>query len=260
MHALEISNLKAGYGKKVILQDLSIQNIQRGQIVALVGPNAAGKSTLLKSIAGVIPKTKGEILLGNENLLTLSLQKKSALVGYMPQHLPGNVELTVFESLVSALKASPLDHVNGQIPEVKQRALDVLEELGILHLAMEALHSLSGGQKQTVSLAQAIVRFPKLLLLDEPTSALDLQHQVMVMKSVRNYAAAGNIVLMVIHDLNLAAKWSDRLIILSHGKVYADGTPGEVATVEMLKEVYGVDARIEFCSKGNLQILVDDYA
>lgn len=162
------------------------------------------------------------------------------------------------ESLISALKSSPWDYKDSEMPEAREMALDVMEEAGILHLAMESLNTLSGGQKQMVSLAQAMVRAPKVLLLDEPTSALDLHHQVNVLKLVRKYADEGNIVLMVIHDLNLAVRWSDRLIILSQGSVHSDGSPKTVTTREMLKTVYGVEARVEFCSKGCLQVMVDN--
>ena len=257
MNSLTISDLKVGYSKKIVLNGFFVEKISGGKIVALVGPNAAGKSTLLKAIAAVIP-AKGKVSLNQENLLSLSLQKRSSLVGYMPQHLPNNVELSVLESLISSLKASPLDHAGSQILEVRDRALDVLEEMGVVHLAMEPLDALSGGQKQMVSLAQAIVRSPSVLLLDEPTSALDLQHQITVMKLVRKYAAQGNIVIMVVHDINLAARWADRLIILHKGEIYSDGHPREVATRDMLKDVYKVDARVELCSKGSLQILVDN--
>lgn len=250
--ALHISGLYAGYPGKPVLESLTLAGISGGELTALAGPNAAGKSTLLKSIATIIP-AKGIIRLNEEDLLRLSLSRRSLKTGYMPQYLQADVALTVFESLMAALKTMPA--TTGMMH--RQQALAVLEDTNLTALAMEPLDSLSGGQRQLVSLAQAIVRRPKLLLLDEPTSALDLRHQVAVMYLIRQYAAAGNIVIMVLHDLNLAARHADRIVVLNQGKIYAEGTPEHVITPRMLQEVYGVSGRVEQCSKGKLITIID---
>lgn len=252
---LHIKNLSAGYPKKRIFQNFNVADVPAGSIVALVGPNAAGKSTLLKSIAALI-NTEGEINFEEQNLIHISQAERAKIVGYMPQHQNTTVELTVLEALITALKVSPLDH-NDHSSETRIKALDVLEQLDLMHIALEPLCDLSGGQRQMASLAQAIVRRPKILLLDEPTSALDLNHQVTVMKMVKEYADKGNIVIMVLHDLNLAARWADILVILNHAQIYSTGHAADVITPQMLKEVYQVEARVELCSNGFLQIMVD---
>jgi iron complex transport system ATP-binding protein len=246
---MNIKNLSAGYPKKRIFENFNVADIEIGSI------NAAGKSTLLKSIASLI-HAQGEINLGDQNLIHLSQETRSQIVGYMPQHQRTDIELTVLEALITALKVSPLDH-NDNSAQTRAKAFELLEQMDLIDIALEPLSSLSGGQRQMASLAQAIVRNPKVLLLDEPTSALDLNHQITVMKMIKQYASKGNIVVMVLHDLNLAARWADILVILSNAKIYSSGKAFAVITPTMLKEVYEVDARVEKCSNGYLQIMVD---
>ena len=136
----------------------------------------------------------------------------------MPQTLPQRVALTVLEAVIAALRASPLADRDRPADERATRAVAVLERVGIADLALEPLDHLSGGQRQLASLAQAIVREPAVLLLDEPTSALDLRHQVVVMTLVREFAAEGRIVIVVVHDLSLAARWADQVVVLEQGR------------------------------------------
>nr|WP_163502124.1 ABC transporter ATP-binding protein [Halomonas socia] len=253
---LVISHLAAGYRNKPVLRDLSLAPIEPGKVTALVGPNAAGKSTLLRSLAGLVV-AKGAVRLGGLDLNTLTLAERARHVAYMPQSLPQNAELTVLEGVIGALKASPLADFDGSGPAARRRAVGVLDRLGVLDLAMEDIGRLSGGQRQLASLAQAMVRAPNLLLLDEPTSALDLRHQLDVMTVVRALAREGRIVVVVLHDLTLAASWADRLVVLDHGTVAAEGTPDQALSPSILNAVYGVEARVERCSRGRLHVMVD---
>lgn len=254
--ALHIKNITAGYrGKPGVLAHLEAAPFFPGGAYALIGPNAAGKTTLLRCIAGLL-QARGEVWFGNENILHLSLKRRASMISYMPQHLPQDVDLIVIESLISALKASPFDQVSAKLNTVKSKAFDLLEQMDIADLALEPLNQLSGGQRQLISLAQSIIRQPAALLLDEPTSALDLQHQVAVMKLVRAYAQKGNIVIMVLHDINLASRWADEITILHKGKIAAQGKPHAVLTPQLLKSVYEVDAAVESFSNGVIQISV----
>lgn len=254
--ALTISNLSAGYRNKPVLRDLTLAPLAPGNVTALVGPNAAGKSTLLRSLAGLVP-ARGSIRLGDLDLGRLGLADRAQRVSYMPQTLPQNAELTVLEGVIGALKASPLADFDGSGPETRRHAVDVLDRLGILDLAMEGIGRLSGGQRQLASLAQAIARAPHLLLLDEPTSALDLRHQLDVMTIVQALAREGRIVVVVLHDLTLAATWADHLVVLDRGAVAAEGPPERALSPSILSSVYGVEARVERCSHGRLHIMVD---
>lgn len=250
--ALTITELKVHCRGTQILHGIDLPAIAPGTLVALVGPNGAGKSTLLRSLAGLLP-TSGSLHLGDLDLLRCSRRDRAQQLGFMPQQLPDGIAMSVLETLLGALHAGQM----GQTPDAVQRAHGVLEHLGIVHLAMRPLEQLSGGQRQLVSLAQAMIREPSLLLLDEPTSALDLHHQNRVMGIVRGLADQGRIVVVVLHDLALAARWADRLVVLANGRVQASGSPKQTLTPTLLADVYKVDARVETCSRGHLQIAVD---
>ncbi len=255
--ALSIARLSAGYGPRKVLRDLSLDALRPGTVTALVGPNAAGKSTLLRAMAGLV-KADGAVHYGETDLMRLSIAERSRLVGFMPQSLPTGASLTVLESVLTALMAFRHGAQGGA--SAREQAFAVLERLAIADLAMSPLDSLSGGQRQMVGLAQAIARRPKILLLDEPTSALDLARQHQVMAMVRAVAQEGRIVVAVLHDLALAAQWADHVVMLDHGTVHVAGRPEEAITPAALRAIYGIDARVERCSQGRLQIMTDGLA
>jgi len=241
---LAVRDLVAGYAQRPVIRGLSIEAIRAGHVCALVGPNGAGKSTLLRALAGLMP-VQGSIQLDGQELVTASQRERARRVTFMPQTLPQRVGLTVFEAMLSALRASPLEDVSfSETRALHERIMATLHRVGIAALAMRPLDHLSGGERQLASLAQSVVREPAVLLLDEPTSALDLRHQVSVMSLVRDLAADGRIVLAVLHDLNLAAAWADQLVVLHDGRVAAAGPPAEALTSEMLARVYGVRAEV----------------
>ena len=254
--SLTITGLTAGYGARKVVRDLSLGPIEPGQITALVGPNGAGKSTLLRALAGLLPAT-GSLKLGDRELLALPLRDRSTIVTFMPQTLPQRVGLTVLEGVISALRASPLAAQTESGRAIERRAIATLERVGIGDLALSTLDHLSGGERQLASLAQAIAREPALLLLDEPTSALDLRHQVVVMGLVHQLAEEGRIVVVVLHDLNLAVRWAGQVVVLDQGRAVAVGSAAEAITPEVLGRVYGVDARIEPIGNGRSQVVVE---
>lgn len=255
-HALKIDRLSVGYGRGTVVKDLTLRALEPGTVTALVGPNAAGKSTLLRALAGLL-RSDGEVHLGGLDLGALDLAERARHVAFMPQAMPAGISLSVMEAVVTSLRATPAfeDRMSGA--KAHRRALAVLSRFGILDLAMEPLDRLSGGQRQLASLAQAAVREPALLLLDEPTSALDPRHQLRVMGVVRDMAREGRVVVVVLHDLSLAAQFADRLVVLSDGTLAAEGPCDRTLTPEMLRQVYGVEARVERCSRGRMQVMID---
>jgi len=257
MTELRISGLSAGYDGADIVHGIGFGPLAPGDILSLIGPNAAGKTTLLRAMAGLLP-ARGSVSLGGRELLGRSLAEQARFVTYMPQTLPQRVGLTVLEAVLGALRASPVEGPPLSDAEMLDRAMDVLERVGIAPIAMTGLNHLSGGQRQLASLAQALVRGPRVLLLDEPISALDLNYQLRVMKLVRDLARErGMIVIMVLHDLAIAARWSNKVMVLSRGAIAAYGAPEEAITPPLLAEIYRVVARVQKDESG-LHVMVDD--
>jgi len=253
---LRLKHFSAGYPKRKVIDDLNVPELPQGKITVLLGPNGCGKSTLLRALAG-LGKGQGELWLNGEELMSQPFVRRAQRVVYLPQSLPAGVHLHVLESIIVAQRASGGLHSASSEAEI----MHLLEQLGIAHLAMRYLDQLSGGQKQLVGLAQSLIRRPELLLLDEPLSALDLNYQFHVMDLVRRETRLRNIVtVVVVHDINIALRHADHALMLKDGNLLADGEPSQVITPETLAQVYGVRGRIEHCSRGMPQVMIDGLA
>lgn len=253
---LAINALQVGYGPKIILDQIDISPIPKGQVVSLLGANGCGKSTLLKCLAGLIAPKKGEILLNHQDLSKQNFEQRAQHVVYLPQSLPASVHLRVFESVLVAANAT-LRPSNPTHADAK-RIMELLEKLSIAHLAMRFLDELSGGQKQLVGLAQALIRQPSLLLLDEPLSALDLNYQFHVMQLIKEQTRLHNMIsVIVLHDLNIAMQHSDQCVLLHKGHLLDQGPVNQVICTENLATAYGVSTRIEPCSQQQLHVFID---
>ncbi len=262
MTGLSIHDLSVRYGKRQILTSLNAGPLPRGQITALLGPNGSGKSTLLRTLAGLTRAQAGTLSLDGEPLALSAAAARSHSVVYLPQALPAGVRLQVLESVLVARCAT-----RGAFIERSARADDfsraraVLERLGIDALASRSLDELSGGQRQLVGIAQALVREPQVLLLDEPLSALDLNYQFHVMRVLRDITRERDIAtVVVLHDINTAMRACDQAMMLRDGYMVCFGPVSEVVTRENLAQVFGVTARIELCSRGQHQVLIDGLA
>lgn len=251
---LQIRDFNAGYPKRHVIRHLNVPMLPRGKITVLLGPNGSGKSTLLRSLAG-LNRAEGQLFLDGHDLMPMPFARRAEQVVYLPQTLPAGVHLHVLESIIVAQRASG---GKGKVSEGTDKVMTLLRQLGIEHLALSYLDQLSGGQKQLVGLAQSLIRQPSLLLLDEPLSALDLNYQFHVMDLVRKETQKRNIVtVVVVHDINIALRHGDRVLMLKDGNLIADGEPEDVITADSLARVYGVRGRIERCSQGTPQILID---
>ncbi|KHT63624.1 hemin ABC transporter ATP-binding protein [Photobacterium gaetbulicola] len=235
--AIEAVSLSLTLGGKKLLDEFSLQIIS-GQLTALLGPNGAGKSTLLKVLCGEV-EAEGEVHVfatPRQNWPTTELAKR---LGVLPQHSSLSFAFTAQE--VVELGALPLQLPNAQTRRIAQEKMAML---GVTELAPRLYPSMSGGEKQRVHFARVLTQLSHageqcILMLDEPTSALDLAHQHNALIVAKQMAAAGAAVIIVIHDLNLAAQYADRLVIINHGKIQADGTPEQALTADTIQSVYG---------------------
>ena len=250
MVALALDEIGAAYGRRTVLAGFSTPVLEGGTLTAVIGPNAAGKSTLFKRIAGLIAGPGTVHLSGTET--------GRDAVRYMPQDTGGNAVLTVYESVLLAAKQGSGWRVgDGELAEIDR----ILAALNIHDLAFRELGELSGGQRQLVAIAQALVRRPQVLLMDEPTSALDLYRQIEVLAFMQRRARdLGMAVLIALHDLNHALRYCDNTIVVAEGTMKAAGPTAEIITADMLRDVYRVNGRVERCSQGRAMLIVDSTA
>lgn len=215
--------------------------IDSGGVTVLIGANAAGKSTFLKCIANFL-KYQGNITLDGKNTRDMTSQERTEKISYLPQDTSFKTLLTVFEAVL----LGNLQSLSWRVTDNDLiTARNIMEELNIFDIAHSYLTELSGGQKQLVSIAQAVIRNPQVLLLDEPTNNLDLHHQLEIMEFIKRINNKNQISIVALHDLNLAIKYADNLIVFKNGTVYASGKPEDVITAEMIRDVYGVHAIVK---------------
>ena len=242
MTALEAADLNFAYGARPILKGAGFASLAPGQLTALIGPNASGKSTLFRCIAGLLTPSRGSVHLGDTDLATLTSRERLKRICFMPQFFATNAALTVFDVVMMAQK-----NLSGWrvTPEDMEAVGEALHAAGIGHLSEAYISELSGGQSQMVSVAQALIRKSDVYLFDEPTSALDLHHQLSVLSQIKEAVVERQAVgIVALHDLNLAARFADRLLLLGGGRILADGAPQDVLPQAELADTYGVQIEI----------------
>ena len=236
---LRIADLHYGYGDRPVLRGIDLI-VRAGEVVSLVGPNGAGKSTLLKCVNGVLAPARGDISLDGRPIARYTRRELARAIAYVPQQQGAAMPLTVADMI--ALGRAPHRTADTRARD-REIVLDVIEQLGLQPLALRSFAALSGGERQRVLLGRALAQGDRLLLLDEPTSALDLKHQLETMTIVRMLARTrGYGMLIAIHDLSLASRFSDRLVMLDDGCVRAEGAWRDVLAVDHVEAVYGVSA------------------
>ena len=234
---LLVNDLGFGYGKSVILSGVDL-SVDSNEVVSVIGPNGAGKSTLLKCILRLLNPGQGEVLVNGRKVQDLSRKERALSLAYVPQALPSRFPMTVFDTVLLGRRPHLSWRPSGKDVE---KVWAALARMDLDSLAMRDFDTLSGGQKQKVMLARAFAQEAKYLLLDEPTSNLDLRHQMEVMNMVREYAeTTGRGALVTIHNLNTAARFSDRIVMLQGGRVHDCGPPSTVLSSENIQSVYGV--------------------
>jgi len=236
---LTAQDVSVRLGSTTIVQGANL-SLRGGELVALVGPNGAGKTTLMRALAGLVPAT-GSIMLGGQPLDSMKPRDRARHIAYLPQghifHWPMAVASIVM--LGRAPHADPFSSTSAQDHAAVERALMTTETLSF---AERAVTTLSGGEKARVALARALATQAPVLLADEPTAALDPRHQLVVMELLRNAARAGNAVLAIMHDLTLAARFADRVLVMDRGRIVADAPPTKAFAPERLAAVFGIQA------------------
>ena len=204
-----------------------------------MGPNGCGKTTLIKCICGIL-RPEGTILLGEDDVALMSRREVARYIGYVPQSTTSVLSTTVFDTILMGRKP----HMGWRVQDEDiDRVVEVMKLLSIQEFALRDFSELSGGQRQRVLIARALAQEPEVLLLDEPTSNLDIKHQLEVMETIHTLVKRTGIsALMAIHDLNLAARFSDTLVMLKDGKVHAKGDPFSLLTRDNIKTIFGVEA------------------
>ncbi len=239
--ALRLDAVSIELGGQPILERIEL-SVAPGEIVALVGRNGAGKTTLLRLAGGTLRPRHGRVRVGADFIDALSQRALARRVALVPQDMHVPFPFRVGE-LVLMGRAPHQPWVGLDSEQDAELALAALERLGIADLADRDVTTLSGGERQLVLFARALVQEPDLLLLDEPTAFLDLKHRVEVLREVRVFAEAGGAALVVSHDLSLAARSCDRVVLLGGGRIVAEGDPAAVLTPESLREAFGIEAQ-----------------
>lgn len=243
MKTLSVDSLCVSYGNRRVLQRVSLE-VASGEIVALVGPNGVGKSTLIRAISGVIPVISGDIRIDDLDLLRLSPMVRARHLAVVPQATSMPPAFTVWETVL--LGRTPYLNFLGQTSSLDEQLVRAaLEKVDAADLAERRVGELSGGEQQRVLLARALAQSTPVLLMDEPTAHLDLQHQVGLMERMRSLAQIENLaVLAALHDLNLAARYANRVILMVEGEIKAAGTPAEILTPELISDVYHLPVQV----------------
>jgi iron complex transport system ATP-binding protein len=251
---LVTENLDLFHGPVPIVRGLDL-SLRPGQVTAVFGPNGSGKSTLIRALFGDHIAERGSLSLDGVAFRPSIRRSWKSQFGYMPQDRSSCCGLTALEVVL----LGSVEHLSLRVTERALRdAASGLDQLGILHLAQRRVETLSGGQRQLVFFAQALLRKPRVLLLDEPVGALDLRHQILLLNRVREITAARNLIsVVVLHDLNLVATFADRVIVIHEGCAKADGAPQDVFSSQLLQTIYGVEACVhrDVAGRSWIQIL-----
>jgi len=232
-----VERLSFAYGERAAVTEVSFE-LAAGEQVALVGPNGAGKSTLLKLLAGLVAPAAGRVLLDGRALAERTVVERARAVALVPQEPPAERGLTVTELVLTGL--APLQGAWSDGGEAgAARAREALARAGLTPLGGRPLHTLSGGELRRTLVARALMRAPRLLLMDEPLASLDLGAQGKVLALARETAASGAAVIVALHDLNVALHAFPRVLLLTGGRLLADGAPGGVLTLQRVEESFG---------------------
>ncbi|MCG7508189.1 ABC transporter ATP-binding protein [Mesorhizobium retamae] len=238
--SIKAENLVWKIGSKTVIDGISLV-AEPGKTLGLLGPNGSGKTSLLRLLAGLKRPQSGQIMLDGEDIRTIGRRPIAQRVAFIEQHAATNSNLLV----IDVVKLGRFPHrsmFSGWTPADDAAVNDALEQTGMAAKRNDRWQSLSGGEKQRTQLARALAQSPRELILDEPTNHLDIHHQIGLMRLVSSLPITS---IIALHDLNHASMFCDRLVVMEAGKIVASGTPDEVLTQDLLRDVFSVEARVE---------------
>ncbi len=242
-HLLKASNIVAGYDKKIIIDGINI-TIPNNKISVIIGANACGKSTLLKTLCRLIKPVSGEILLDDKNISHISPKQLAKVLGLLPQSPTAPEGISVAD-LVGRGRFPYQSFFKGFGKKDYDAVEDALKIMGIEDLANRSVDELSGGQRQRVWIAMALSQQTDILLLDEPTTFLDISYQVEILDLLTDLnRSRGTTIVMVLHDINLSARYADYLFALRKGRLVAEGEPSHILSEDLIKQVFDLDCRV----------------
>lgn len=239
---IELNHVTAGYGKQAVLKDVSVA-FDKGSLTSLIGVNGCGKSTLLKAVLGLIPLFGGEITIDGQRLGDMTRNQIALKTAYLSQGR-NTPDMTV-EQIVLHGRFPHLNYPRRYKKQDREIALAAMEQVGISDLAHNSLPELSGGMRQNAYIAMALAQDTEFIFLDEPTTYLDISHQLELMKTLRRLADGGRGIVAIMHDLPMALTFSDRIVLLSDGRVISDGDPKHVFEQKTIDRVFGVSVGLQ---------------
>ncbi len=250
---IEIKNLSGGYGKKQVLFDIN-ETINSGEITSVIGPNGCGKSTLIETVAGLLTPFGGEVIADGVNIHKMPSKERAKKISVLSQQKsPG--ALTV-RALVFHGRFPYLGYPRKYDDEDREIVNEAMKTAGVYDYADESVSSLSGGQQQKAYIAMLLAQNTDIVLLDEPVTFLDINYQLELMDIIKEMKTSGKTVIMIIHDLNLAMSFSDKIIAMKNGKIISSGKPSEIYNTGVVEEIFGIkanysnDAKQYFFTKG----------
>lgn len=242
--AVETRGVDFSYYDGLVLRDVSL-GLGEGDLMGLIGPNGSGKTTLLRVLSGLLPPKRGHVYLDGRNIHEFSRREIARRVAVVPQELAMPFDFSVYEMVMMG-RTPHVRPILGAGSSDRQVVAEKMELTATTALAERPFNELSGGEKQRVIIAMALAQEPQILLLDEPTVHLDINHQVEILELIKRLNRQGNLtVLATMHDLNLAALYFDRLVLLAGGRVVTNGSPAEVLREESIRQVFQADVQVQ---------------
>ncbi|WP_339253362.1 ATP-binding cassette domain-containing protein [Sporosarcina sp. FSL W8-0480] len=246
---IQVRELSKFYGKKAVVEKVNV-NIHRGKITSFIGPNGAGKSTLLSMVSRLIDADTGEVLVDNDHVQKMKSNEFSKRVSILKQSNFMNVRLTIRELVSFGRFPYSRGKLNAEDIRIVEQAMDYM---GLMDMQHDYMDELSGGQRQRAFIAMTIAQDTDYILLDEPLNNLDMKHSVQIMKILRRLVDdLGKTVVIVLHDINFASVYSDRIVALKNGRVVRDGPTEEIINSDALKEIYDMDIPIKKMNNCNI--------